>query len=94
MILQMKEYGQFLGSRVLGERVRARILDLLHSSSDRVVLDFTGVQGMTQSFADEVFRKLLEEVSEQDVARVAVGHLSDDVRAVLRYATSKGERVK
>lgn len=87
MILQMKEHGKFLGSRALGERVRTQVLGLLRSAPDRVVLDFVGVQGMTQAFADELFRKLIEDG--QDVAKLAVSNLNDDMLAVLRYVTSK-----
>jgi hypothetical protein len=55
------------------------------------VIDFTGVSVLTQSFADEAFRKLLDEIVESEVARIAVQNLSDDVKAVLRYALSKSE---
>lgn len=89
LILRMKDDGENLGTRALGERVRGRILEALRTSTGRVVLDFEGVRVMTQSFADETFRKLLEEIGETEARRLAVTKLSDDVRAVLRYATAK-----
>ncbi len=89
MTLPMKDYGEILGTRGLGERVRARIIELLRSSADRIVLDFQGVRVMTQSFGDEVFRKLSAEVKQDELSRISVHNLSDDVRAVLKYSASR-----
>jgi hypothetical protein len=88
MVLEMKEHGENLGTRALGQLVRNQITERLHSSSDRIVLDFAGVRVITQSFADEVFRKLLEELPKETVTRLAIRNASEDVRAVLRYASA------
>lgn len=91
MTLRMKDHGEVLGTRALGERVRALIVEALRSAPGQVVLDFEGVRVMTQSFGDEVFRKLLGEVQRKEAARIVVRKISDDVRSVLRYSTSKAE---
>lgn len=53
-----REYGENLGTRPLGKRVREQLLPLIEQS-ERVVLDFTGVNVVSNSFADECIAKLL-----------------------------------
>lgn len=57
-----REYGQNLGTRPLGKRVREQLLPLIEQN-ERVVLDFTGVDVVSNSFADECIAKLLLEMS-------------------------------
>ena len=56
-----REYGQNLGTRPLGKRVREQLLPLIEQH-ERVVLDFTGVDVVSNSFADECIAKLLLEM--------------------------------
>ena len=56
-----REYGQNLGTRPLGKRVREQLLPLIEQN-ERVVLDFTGVDVVSNSFADECIAKLLLEM--------------------------------
>ena len=56
-----REYGQNLGTRPLGKRVREQLLPLIELN-ERVVLDFTGVDVVSNSFADECIAKLLLEM--------------------------------
>jgi hypothetical protein len=92
-IIKMKDFGETLGTRGLGERVREKVLAELRSDENmRVVLDFGGVQVMTQSFGDELFRKLLVDVGPEQASRIGFSQVTDDVRAVLRYSlTTRGE---
>ena len=53
-----REYGENLGTRPLGKRVREQLKPLLEQD-ERVVLDFTGVNVVSNSFADECIAKLL-----------------------------------
>ncbi len=52
------QYGENLGTRTLGQRVRESLLPLIEQN-DCVVLDFTGVNVVSNSFADECIAKLL-----------------------------------
>ena len=52
------EFGENLGTRPLGKRVREQLRPLLEKD-ERVVLDFTGVNVVSNSFADECIAKLL-----------------------------------
>ena len=56
--LSFREYGENLGTRPLGKRVREQLIPLLEQD-ERVVLDFTGVNVVSNSFADECIAKLL-----------------------------------
>ena len=52
------KYGEYLGTRQLGEKVRNVLLPLIQGD-EKVVLDFTGVQIVANSFADECLAKIL-----------------------------------
>lgn len=56
-----REYGENLGTRPLGKLVREQLLPLIRQN-DCVVLDFTGVGVVSNSFADECIAKLLLEM--------------------------------
>ncbi|MBO7322881.1 MAG: STAS-like domain-containing protein [Bacteroidales bacterium] len=56
------QYGENLGTRPLGQRVREILLPLIEQN-DCVVLDFTGVNVVSNSFADECIAKLLFNMS-------------------------------
>ena len=47
-----------LGTRQLGEKVRSQLLNLIREN-DKVVLDFSGVSVVSNSFADECLAKML-----------------------------------
>ena len=47
-----------MGTRPLGKRVREQLLPLIEQN-DCIVLDFTGVDVVSNSFADECIAKLL-----------------------------------
>lgn len=55
------EYGTDFGTRAMGEELRNKLLPLINGD-ERVVLDFTGVNVVTNSFADECIAKLLLEM--------------------------------
>ena len=55
---RFREFGEYLGTRMLGERARNQLLPLIRQY-DKVVLDFSGVEVVANSFADECLGKLL-----------------------------------
>ena len=61
-----REYGENLGTRPLGKRVREQLLHTIEQN-ERVVLDFTGVNVVSNSFADECIAKLLLTMSLADL---------------------------
>ena len=58
VIFSFREYGENLGTRPLGKRVREQLLPMIEQN-ECVVLDFTGVNVVSNSFADECIAKLL-----------------------------------
>ena len=61
-----REYCENLGTRPLGKRVREQLLHVIEQH-ERVVLDFTGVNVVSNSFADECIAKLLLTMSLADL---------------------------
>lgn len=53
-----KDYGEQLGTRILGAKVRQDLLSAIEKEG-KVVLDFTGVNVVANAFADECIAKLL-----------------------------------
>ena len=53
-----REFGENLGTRQLGQQVREKLMPL-HEGDERLALDFTGVDVVSNSFADECIAKLL-----------------------------------
>lgn len=59
-IFKFSTIGENLGTRVLGEKVRNMLLPMIWGSeNEKVVLDFEGVDVVSNSFADECLAKLL-----------------------------------
>ena len=60
--------GENLGTRVLGERVRNMLLPMI-LGNEKVVLDFEGVNMVSNSFADECLAKLLLSMPLEELKR-------------------------
>lgn len=56
---RFREFGEHLGTRQLGEKVREQLLPLIQQGDEKVCLDFEGVDVVSNSFADECIAKLL-----------------------------------
>ena len=68
MIVAMRQYGTTLGTRNLGRLVYDELQRLLlQCGSERIVLDFDGVRAVTNSFADEVFGRLVETIGLEEL---------------------------
>lgn len=85
VIFSFKEFGENLGTRPLGKRVREQLLPLIEQN-ERV---FTGVNVVSNSFADECIAKLLlvmplSELKSRTTFRGLNSIASDSVLTVLR----------
>lgn len=60
--------GENLGTRMLGEKVRGMLWPLIQGD-EQVVLDFEGVDVVSNSFADECLAKLLLEMPLEELKR-------------------------
>lgn len=58
MVIEFKNIGIHLGTRVLGAEVRSEIIEAI-KTSEKVFFDLSEVQTISNSFADECFAKLI-----------------------------------
>lgn len=65
---KFSQFGTNFGTRDMGAKIRQQ-LRLLLDKDEKVVLDFTGVNVVTNSFADECIAKLLLEMSLDDLKK-------------------------
>lgn len=84
--IELRQFGDFLGTRLLGADARTLVLNALSQNTD-VIVDFTGVSGISVSFADEFAGKLVDETS-LDVLRRRVKFRNADeaVAGIIRFA--------
>ena len=62
------EYGTDFGTRDMGQKLRQKLLTLINSG-EKVALDFTGVNVVSNSFADECIAKLLLDIPLSELKR-------------------------
>ena len=65
---KFSQFGTNFGSSDMGAKIRQQLRPLL-DNDEKVVLDFTGVNVVTNSFADECIAKLLLEMSLDDLKK-------------------------
>ena len=65
------EYGTDFGTRDMGAKIREKLLPVINglNDGDKLVFDFTGVNVVTNSFADECIAKLLMEMPLDELKR-------------------------
>jgi hypothetical protein len=75
---------RFLGGRAVAHRVRLEAEDFLRDVPDGVVvLDFSNVEGISHSFADELLSPLSELLGERVRERVFVEGADEEVAEIL-----------
>ncbi len=82
--------GEFL-TRRQGEEIRKRLVQLHRQlqPDDSIIIDFTGVDTMTPSFADECFGKCAEVVGELDFRRlVSLVGADETIRTLINLVLS------
>lgn len=62
------EYGTDFGTRDMGQKLRQKLLDMI-ATGEKVILDFTGVNVVSNAFADECIAKLLLEMPLDELKR-------------------------
>ena len=88
-------YGQELATRILGKKVREVILPLINqTSTEKVVLDFEGVNIVTNSFADECLAKLIYEMPFETLkSKTTFRNLNDTARKYIAFAFQRRLKV-
>lgn len=62
MIIQFNQFGSSLGTRHLGRIAKNELDNIFEFSNEKIIFDFSNVNLVTNSFADEVFGKKIAEV--------------------------------
>lgn len=84
MIVDLKEFGTSLGSRVLGKEV-SNMIDF--EKEDEVILDFEDVKMVTSSFADEVIGKNCARLGLHNFfKKVQIINTSEQIKFILKKA--------
>ena len=84
MIVNLKEFGTSLGSRVLGKEV-SNLVNF--EKEDEVILDFEDVKMVTSSFADEVIGKNCARLGLHNFfKKVQIINTSEQIKLILKKA--------
>lgn len=84
MIVDLKEFGTSLGSRVLGKEVSSLIN---FEKEDEIILDFDEVKIVTSSFADEVIGKNCAKLGLHNFfKKVQIINTSEQIKLILKKA--------
>lgn len=84
MIVDLKEFGTSLGSRVLGKEVSS-LIDF--GKEDEIILDFDEVKMITSSFADEVIGKNCAKLGLHNFfKKVQIINTSEQIKLILKKA--------
>ncbi len=88
-VVTLTDWSGFLGTRHLGARIREKAESILSAREATLVLDWSGVNVVTQSFADELVGKLASHLGrEAFLSRVCFLNLDPSVRSVVRYVAA------
>ena len=84
-----RDFGEYLGTRQLGEKVRKQLWPLLQGDK-KVCLDFEGVDVVSNSFADECIAKLLLSMSLDELKqRTTFNGINDFARKNIALALKR-----
>lgn len=84
MIVDLKEFGTSLGTRVLGKEV-SNMIDF--EKEDEIILDFEDVKMVTSSFADEVIGKNCAKLGLHNFfKKVQIINTSEQIKFILKKA--------
>ena len=82
----MVKFGKLLNSRPAGREAGLRIVQIVNGSGEKedVVLDFSGVEILTPSFADELLHLLREKYSRERVRieNIQTSTVADSLKAI------------
>lgn len=89
MILIMKEFGNSLTTRDIGEKIRVAITNSI-KNNEVITVDFTDVNQMTHSCADEIFGKLAEEIGINGLKKnVSIKNTNETTSTIIKYVIAR-----
>lgn len=89
MIIKFSDYGKSLGTRALGNELRIMIVENILNDED-VVFDFQDVVIVSNSFADECFGKILDEINFDTMkGKTKFVNLNKNIRFIIKEVLNK-----
>lgn len=86
MLIEFGLIGTHLGTRFDGASVREKIISSF-GETDKFVFDFTGVETVSNSFADECFAKLIFNFEMEEIkAKTTFQNVSPFIKAIISNA--------
>jgi len=86
MVIEFGRIGSHLGTRFAGASIREKIISSF-GETDKFVFDFTGVESVSNSFADECFAKLIFNFEMEDIkGKSTFQNASPFIKAVIANA--------
>ncbi len=87
---RLKEEAESLGSRVAGKKVRTTLRNLIACSECKIRVDFSGINLISSSFADEVLGKLFLELGPIGFSnRIELARVETTVKLLVEKAISQ-----
>lgn len=86
----MRLFGSFLADGDRANQFRFREVESVISDAEMIVFDFSGVENMTDSFANACFGNLAANHANDLLAKVRFANCQPTVRAFLQAAVSLG----
>ncbi|WP_187648270.1 STAS-like domain-containing protein [Nitrosophilus labii] len=82
----------FAGSRGSGEIIRKKIKPIL-DEGDKVTLDFVGINGITQSFADEIFGIFIRAFGVGYIKdKLLIVNANENIRKIINFVVSYSKK--
>jgi len=86
MVIEFGRIGTHLGTRFAAASVREKVISSF-GETDKFVFDFTGVETVSNSFADECFAKLIFNFEIDDIkGKITFQNASPFIKAVMANA--------
>lgn len=85
MTIQMSKFNTFLNGRPAGREAALRIQQIVNGSTDKedIILDFSGVEVLTPSYADELLQDLRGKYGSDKVSIINTSQtVSETIQAV------------
>jgi anti-anti-sigma regulatory factor len=88
--VHVSQFEEGLGTRRSAEQIRIKLMNFLNDGIPRLVLDFSDINVISSSFADEVLGKLALQMGlVQFINRFRLDNMSDTVEAIINRAVQQ-----
>lgn len=83
--INLEKFSKTLGSRKLGQKIRSMYKDEFENNDINVILDFDNIRVVTNSFADELVGKVVENIGiNLYIKRFKLINASDNIKLVIK----------